>query len=67
MRMRMPQLGSVCGKRAKRYTRMRFFGFDFKICNISLLVTVCQNIKIFCKKHFLIGPVLEDVRFFRES
>ncbi len=39
-----------------------FFGFDFEICNISLLVM--SNIKILPKK-FLIGPVLEEVQFFR--
>ncbi len=38
-----------------------FFGFDFEICNISVLVM--PNIKI-CKK-ILIGPVLGEVRFFR--
>ncbi len=33
-----------------------FFGFDFEFCTISLR---------FCIKNFLIGPVLEKVRFFR--
>ncbi len=38
-----------------------FFGYDFEICNISLLVV--SIIKILLKK-FLIGPVLGAVRFF---
>ncbi len=40
-----------------------FFGFDFEF----LLFIVISYVKIlrFCKKNFLIGPVLEEVRFFR--
>jgi hypothetical protein len=39
-----------------------FFGLDFEICNISLLVM--SKYYDFAKK-FLIGSVLEEVRFFR--
>jgi hypothetical protein len=40
-----------------------FFGFDFEICNISLLGYV--KILRFCEKQFLTGSVLGEVRFFR--
>jgi hypothetical protein len=38
-----------------------FFGFDFEFCNISLLV----RSKYILQKKILIGPVFEEVRFFR--
>jgi hypothetical protein len=40
---------------------LRFFGFDFEICIISLLVTILR----FYQKKFLIRPLLGEVRFFR--
>ncbi len=36
----------------KVHKNENFFGFDFEFCTISLLVTVCQNIKILQKKLF---------------
>jgi hypothetical protein len=38
-----------------------FFGFDFEICIISLLVKILR----FYKKIFLIRPLLGEIRFFR--
>ncbi len=45
----------------KVHKNENFFGFDFEFCTISVLVKISR----FCKKNFLIGPVLEEVRFFR--
>ncbi len=39
-----------------------FFGFDFEICTISLLVMLKYKVLY---KNFLIGPLLGDLRFFR--
>ncbi len=48
----------------KEHKIENFFDSDFGICVISLLVTYVKILR-FYKNNFLIGPLLEEVRFFR--
>jgi len=42
-----------------------FFGSDFELCVISLLLVSYAQILRFCKKPFLIRPLLGEIQLFR--